>query len=91
MTLNLVTLQEAKQFCRIDGDEEDAVLTVLIGAASAAAIDHANGWTPTAEVPDRIKLAVLSHIARAYTDREDGADAPQSAGRLLFPLRKLDV
>lgn len=90
MTPDLVTLEEARQFCRIDGTHDDAMLTILIGAASAAVIDLASGWTPGGEVPARVKLAVLAHVSLAY-DNHDQVDLPVAAARLLGPLRKLDV
>ena len=48
-----ITLAEAKAQCRIDGDDEDALLTALIRAAAA----HAERWTGTVFEPatwDRI-------------------------------------
>lgn len=91
MMPEIVTLQEAKLFCRIDGNQDDTLLALLIGAASAAVMDVANGWSPTDPVPDRIKLAVLAQVARAYDNRADGIDTPEAAMRLLGPLRRLDV
>lgn len=91
MQADLISFEEVKLFLRLDDDEEDALLATLIGAATEAVLDYADNWDQTTEVPDRLKLAVLMHVARAYTNREDGADAPPSAGRLLFPLRKLDL
>lgn len=58
MANELVTLQEAKLYCRVDSDEEDALILTLIHAASDAAIDIASDWTPGAEAPARLKLAV---------------------------------
>lgn len=90
MTPELVTLEEAKLFCRISNDEEDAIVTLLITAATDAIVDFADAWTPSDPAPARIKLAILAHVARAYDDR-DGADIPASVARLVFPLRRLDV
>ena len=91
MTSDIVTLQEAKLFCRVDGDAEDGIFAVLIGAASDAVVDVADGWTPGSPAPDRIKLAVLAHVAQAYDQRQDGVDMPAAAGRLVFPYRKLGI
>jgi len=91
MANEIVTLQEAKLYCRVDSDEEDALIITLIRAASDAAIDIASDWMPGAEAPARLKLAVLAHVASAYDNRDSGVDSPDAARRLLFPLRKLDV
>lgn len=91
MRPDLVTLTEVKLFLRIDADEEDALLAMLIGAATEAALDIADRWDRNTETPDRLKLAVLAHVARSYSNREDGADAPPSAARLIEPLRTLDI
>lgn len=89
--MDLVTLDEVKLFCRLDGTFEDSVLAILIGAATEAALAIADEWDRTGEVPARLKLAVLMHVAQAYDAREDGAGVPPGSTRLLMPLRKLDV
>lgn len=91
MTPDIVTLREAKLFCRVDHDAEDDIFEVLIGAASAAVVDVADGWVPAGPVPDRIKLAVLAHVFQAYDLRHEGVDMPPAAGRLVFPYRKLEI
>lgn len=90
--IELVTLDEAKLFCRVDSIDEDETIATLIGAASAAILDIADAWTPVEGelVPDRIKLAVLAHVALAF-DNRDEVDPPASAARLLSPMRRLDL
>lgn len=90
--IDLVTLDEAKLFCRVDSEWDDSTLVMLIGAASAAVLDVADGWTPVvgAPVPDRIKLAVLTHVASAFDNRES-TELPASAARLLNPMRRLEI
>lgn len=91
MTPEIVTLEEAKLFVRVDHDEEDGLFAVIIAAATDAVLAYADDWVPAAPIPARIKLAVLCHIAAAYSERQDGADVPQAAARLINPLRRLSV
>ncbi|HEX8553165.1 MAG TPA: head-tail connector protein [Sphingomonas sp.] len=86
----LVTLPEAKQFLRVDHDEEDATITLLIGAASEAVLTMADGWTITDPVPDRLKLAVLTRVAIAF-DNRDSVKAGDGEVHLIGPLRVLGV
>lgn len=88
--IEIVTLAEAKLFVRVEHDEEDALLTTMIAAATETALAVADAWDVTATPPARLKLAVLAHVARAYDGRE-GVDAPEGNGRLLAPLRVLGV
>ena len=91
-TPEIVTLAEAKQYLRVDHSDEDAMISMLIVSATEAALVYADGYDPdTDEQPTRLKLAILAHVARAYDNREDGADAPPSSGRLLMPLRDMEV
>lgn len=85
---DIVTLEEAKLFCRIDHDIEDPLVTLLIAAATDAVIEYADLWLSDEA---RIKLAILCHVARIYDERQDGADLPEAAARLIHPLRRLSV
>lgn len=87
---DLVTLEEAKDYVRIDGDHDDVTLQTLIAAASDAVADLADAWDGTGEVPARIKLAVLARVAAAYDNRES-LPAPQGEQSLVLPYRALDL
>jgi len=87
----IVTADEVKEFCRIDDDLDDKTLEIMIAAAVEAALVVADDWDGSDPAPARLKLAVLTHVARTYSNREDGADMPPSAVRLLGPMRTLDV
>ena len=89
--IEIVTLAEAKLFCRIDQSEEDGIIQLMIDAATEAALSIADDWDGAAPVPSRLKLAVLNHVGAAYDNREDGAGVPKGSASLLLPLRRLGV
>lgn len=89
-SLEIVSLAEVKLFLRVDQDYEDAVLAIMIEAATEAAIATADAYAIEDEPPARLKLAVLTHVAQAYDNRTDTA-APAGNDRLLAPLRNLDI
>ncbi len=90
MTPEVVTLEETKLFLRVDADDEDATIRLLIDAATEAALRFANSVDPAAP-PASLKVAILTHVARSFDNRENHADMPVSAERLLAPLRRLDI
>lgn len=87
---DLVTLTEAKLWLRVDGDDEDSTIQLLIAAASDAVRDVATDWDGTGTVPDRLKLAALARIAIAFDNRESMA-AGTGELPMLTPLRVLEV
>jgi len=87
----IVTLEEVKDWIRVSGTREDAQLQLLIEAAHDAVVDYTGAPILVGEVPNRYKLAVLTHVAMAYSNREDGAGMPASVARLLGPMRSLDI
>ncbi len=87
---DLVTLAEAKEYCRIDGTQDDATLAIMITAASDAVTDQADAWDGTGDVPPRLKLAVLARVAESYDNREQVPIARNERG-LIQPLRVLDL
>lgn len=86
----IVTLAEAKHSIRVDQDWDDAQIEIMIQAATEAALVIADAWDGTGEPPARLKMAVLSHVAAFYCDRE-GIAPPAGAALLLAPLPKPDV
>lgn len=86
---DLVTIAEAKEYCRIDGNADDGALAIMIAAASDAVADIAEAWDGTGEVPPRLKLAVLARVAEAYDNRER-VPLAEHEGRLVLPYRTLD-
>lgn len=95
MQLNpLVHINEAKAFMHVDHSDEDALISLLIQAASDAVRD-VTGWmgdydSPEEQPPDRIKLAVLTRVQIAY-DNRDSVDPAKGETILLTPLRTLET
>lgn len=87
---DLVTLAEAKAWCRVEHDDEDALFGTLIAAASEAVRDVATEWDDSAPVPARIKLAILTRIAIAFDSRES-MEPGKGESAFLAPLRVLEV
>ncbi len=81
----VLTLEEIKEYLRIDGEEEDALLTVLYAAAK----EHSENYLQTAlpsEVPMPVKQALLILVGHFYEQRA-GEDIPQVVYVLLSPYR----
>ncbi|MGB5903073.1 MAG: head-tail connector protein [Xanthobacteraceae bacterium] len=87
---DLVTIEEAKLYLRVDSDDDDDTIAILIAAASDAVRDVASDWDGEGEVPDRLKLAVLTRIAVTYDNRTSAAPGTGETV-MLTPLRKLEV
>ena len=72
----LITLAEAKAHLRVDFADDDALIDVLIQAASEAVLDYLkgigsedffNGSVVVSEVPARVRLAT-GHLTKFYYD-----------------------
>jgi uncharacterized phage protein (predicted DNA packaging) len=72
----MLTLEEVKRHCRIDHNDEDALLLALIDTAIAACADYLN--MPAADlvvaVPAPIKSAALLLVGALYENRESMGD-----------------
>lgn len=86
----LVTLEEAKLFLRLDSDDEDDTVELLIASASDAVRDVATDWDGEGDVPDRLKLAVLSRVQITF-DNRGSVEAGAGELPMLTPLRTLEV
>lgn len=87
---DLVTLSEAKLYLRVDHNDDDTTIALLVSAASDAVRDVATDWDGEGTVPDRIKLAVLSRVAVTYDERTS-LEAGTGELPMLTPLRTLEV
>lgn len=84
----LVSLDIAKTFMRVDHDEEDALIAGFIRTATEAALSFADGLgaVTAASVPERVRTAILVHVATLY-DRRAEPDVPTAVFALLQPFR----
>lgn len=89
----MVTLAELKTHLRIEHDEEDTYLAMLLSVAEAAVLDFCKTKPDgRSKVPEPMRLAVLLHASHFYTNRENGSlDAyrgmMQAFESLLWPHR----
>ena len=87
----LLTLEEAKLHCRIDHDDEDALLGALIATATAAVADYMNVTSVDSTAAAPVKSAALLLVGDLYLNRESqGGQAYHhnpTFERLLNPYR----
>ena len=78
----MVTLEEAKAYLRVDGSEEDELITRLIASSERLCLDTLRKEEP--EETAAFKMAVLFAVAYLYEHREDA-----DYHNLLLTLRSL--
>ena len=93
----MITLQEAKEFLRVDGDDEENLIASLIVAAQELTEDVPR--RPLAELeplPETVRQAMLIVVATLYEERQiskdkTGIDISETLDlvrRMLFAYRK---
>lgn len=87
----VVTLEDAKLFLKIDGDEEDTLITKFLLTSE----DLCEGilryeLTEFEEVPEIIKESILYATASMYENRDNfnSKEIIETISRLLFSYRK---
>ncbi|WPC65275.1 head-tail connector protein [Rhodoferax ferrireducens] len=91
----MLTLTEAKLHLRVDGTDDDTLITSLIAAATAATANHLDNASLVmdATAPAPIKSAALLLIADLYENREAQTErqlfSNATFDRLLQPYRVL--
>ena len=87
----LLTLDEAKLHCRIDHNDEDALLGALIATATAAVADYMNVTSVDSTAAAPVKSAALLLVGTLYEHRESVSERPFSKNpafeMLLAPYR----
>ena len=80
-----LTLAEIKEYLRIDGEEENSLLTALLSAALSHSENYLQAPMPS-ETPTPVKQALLILIGHFYEQRA-GEDIPNVVYVLLSPYR----
>lgn len=82
----IVTLDEVKEYLRVDYDDEDTLITMLISTAQAMCMDIARiiDEQQFLELGDRARIAILYAVAYLYEHREDA-----NHKELMLTLRSL--
>ena len=82
----MLTLDYVKEFLRIDHNEEDGYISVLLLLAKELCENYLRTSLPT-PVPEPVKQAQLLVISHFYENRS-GAPIPETVYRLLDNYRK---
>ena len=70
----LLTLADVKLHCRIDHNDEDALLGALIATATAAVADYMNVTSVDSTAAAPVKSAALLLVGDLYANREAQGD-----------------
>ena len=89
MSDKLVTVEEAKAYLRIDGEEEDALVSSLIILAQDCCEDILRYELTEELMEPPIKQAILILVTHFYEERS-GEDVPEVVYTLLRPYRKAE-
>ena len=86
----MVTVDEAKNYLRIDIDEDDPLIQTLLNSEVQLCLDVARCEREEFEASDLSKAAVLYTLAYLYEHREDADhhELTLTLRSLLFPLRE---
>ncbi len=93
----MLTLQETKEFLRLDGDDEDAFVSSLIVTAKELVEDTLRyKLTEFEEIPETVHQAMLIVVGTLYEERQvakdkSGVDIKETLDlvrRMLFAYRK---
>lgn len=94
----MISLQEAKEFLRVDGDDEDALISSLIITSSVLVEDVLRRpLADFATIPEPIHQAMLIVTATLYEERQIQKDGKSGVSitdtldlirRMLFAYRK---
>lgn len=91
MSVLVVTMEETKEYLRVDGDEDNTLITNFISAAEELCEDILRyPLSDLTVIPEAVKQAILYAIACLYEGREsvDIKAVIDVMARLLFAYRK---
>ena len=91
MQPTVITPQEVKDWCRIDGDADDAAIQLLIISAQEQAQTYTGREFTPATCPGSIKQAIAVFAADLYRNREGQTVGEKTFYRLLNPYRLGDL
>ncbi|MDE1375149.1 head-tail connector protein [Bacillus sp. FSL K6-1109] len=74
-----ISLDEVKEYLRIDGDEDDSLISFFISAAKT----HLENAGVTDKESELYKLAVLIYVTDAYENRSTALSGNKVAGIVL--------
>lgn len=90
MTISTNLITQLKLHARIDHDDEDAALVLMLEAACGDVLAAA-GWDPVASLPDDLAYAVIDQAAMFYDARGNSTDRPvglsMAASRIVARYR----
>ena len=93
----MLTLQEANEFLRVDGDDEDALISSLLVTANELSADvMRRQLSDFEEMPEPVRQAMLILVATLYEERQVSkgktgvsvADTLDLVRRMLFAYRR---
>lgn len=87
----VVSLEEVKLYLRVDGDEENTLITNFIITAEELCEEILRyPVSEFAAVPETIKQAILYAVANMYEQREtfEAKEVIETMARLLFSYRR---
>ena len=87
----IVTLDEAKLYLKVDGDEDNTLITGCINTAEELCQDiMRTPFSEFTEIPEAVKQAVFYVVGNLYEHREavDMSEMIDMMKRLLFAYRK---
>lgn len=92
-----ITLEEVKAYCRIDSDEEDQLLTLLIAASlEACQIHTGKRFDDGLKFTNAIKIGCMMFIGHLYENRmpvseKTKTSVPMTIGTLWSSYRDVGV
>lgn len=91
METTVITPQEVKDWCRIDGDADDTAIALLIVTALELAQSYTGRVFTAENCPASIKQAIAVFAADLYRNREGQTVGEKTFYRLLNPYRVGDL